>query len=533
MSSIKNDILVIILLFLGGNVVSQNFNISNERTFNYLFIQQLDTAISFHSGMKPFFKNEVDKVVNYDTLIKSYQLKTGSKLVDGLVNKNAVEIAKGKFKVILNPIINIGLTLERRNSQNTTLLETSGGLNLKSSFSKKWSGQLIFLVDNSAYPSHIDSLVRTKNVSPGYGYSKNRQALYSQGNLTFTPNKTFAFQAGYGKHFIGDGYRSLFLSDYANSYPYLKATANIWKIKYMALYTNFQDVRFSNGNFNKYQDKFSAIHYLSYNATKWLNIGFFESIVWQAGEKDFYRAYDISYFNPIIFLRPVEFSQGSSDNALMGASFKVRVKKKNIFYSQFLLDEFLLNELRSGNGWWANKFGIQLGLKAYDFLWVKNLQLQLEYNVVRPFTYSYSHISSPGSTLQNYGHFSLPLAHPLGANFKEAVGGLSYRKKRWVVEALATFSQVGLDTANGNIGQDIYQPYNNRDAEYGHFITQGLKTDILNSTLQFSYVLNPSSQMILQVGVSNRIYKNMQENSSSNMIFVGLKTAIINRYFDN
>ena len=81
------------------------------------------------------------------------------------------------------------------------------------------------LSDNSKYPSHIDSLVEDKNISPGYGYSKLGRAFAAQANITFTPDDNFAFQLGYGKNFIGDGYRSLFLSDNANSYPYLKITA--------------------------------------------------------------------------------------------------------------------------------------------------------------------------------------------------------------------------------------------------------------------------------------------------------------------
>src|SRR5690606_29930958 len=108
------------------------------------------------------------------------------------------------------------------------LLETSAGIQLQSALGDKWSAQFDFLYDYSTYPSHIDAMVQTKNISPGYGYSNNDASIFSQGNITFTPDEVFAIQAGYGKHFIGDGYRSLLLSDFANSYPYLKLTANIW-----------------------------------------------------------------------------------------------------------------------------------------------------------------------------------------------------------------------------------------------------------------------------------------------------------------
>ncbi len=525
---------LLLVVFLEVCVLNaQNYTISNNRTFEHLFIQKLAVAANFHTAIQPYSQNEINRIINYDTTLSKLNYKGNSNLLKRLSNKNLINLGKNKFTLNLNPIINTAATLEKNNIKTSTLHETSFGLNLKSSLGKKWSGEFVYLFDNSIYPSYINTIVKTKNISPGYGYSKNNKSIFSEGNITFTADKNFTFQAGYGKNFIGDGYRSLFLSDNANSYPYLKILANIWKIKYMALYTNFQDIRNTNGIYNNYKEKFSTIHYLSYNATKWLNFGFFESIIFEAQEGNFYRGYEISYLNPIIFLRSTEFAQGSADNALLGGSLKIKIKKKNIFYGQVLLDEFLLKELKAGNGWWGNKFGVQAGLKMYDFLTIKNLKLQLEYNIVRPFTYSYFIENSNINTLQNYGHFNAPLAHPLGANFKEFTANLSYHKKRWIIETLTTYAKIGFDTSlTTTIGQDIYKPYNDRAKDYGHFVTQGNTTNIINNTLKVSYIINPKSQLILQMGVTNRTYKNPSTNNFSNLFFIGLKTAIINRYFD-
>jgi len=121
----------------------------------------------------------------------------------------------------------------------------------------------------------------------------------------------------------------------------------------------------------------------------------------------------------------------------------------------------------------------------------------------------------------------------LGANFNEAMASLTYQKKRWIFEGITTIAKVGFETnENASIGQDIYIPNNNRANEYGNFTTQGLTTDIINSTLKASYILNPKSQLILQAGITNRRVKNDIENTTTNMVFVGLKTGIMNRYFD-
>ena len=523
----------VVLLFSISNAIGQNFNLSNERTYSSLFNQHVDTSNNFHTSIRPFSQNEIS---SYDTIMSTYSINTSSGFIKKIANDNLISKNGEKFSFFLNPIINAGFTLEKNSISSQTLNETAVGLNISSSVGKKWSGQLAFLADYSKYPSHIDAFVQNKNISPGYDFSKNDQAFFGQANITFTADDHFTFQLGYGKNFIGDGYRSLFLSDNSNSYPYLKITANIWKLKYMALYSNYQDIRGSNGKMNEYGQKLSTNHYLSMNVTKWWNIGLFESIIWQAQEGDFYRGYDINYFNPVIFLRPTEYSQGSSDNALLGGSMKFKVKKKNILYGQLILDEFKLNELKAGTGWWANKYGYQFGIKSYDFLWIKNLKLQLEYNMVRPFTYSHNDYSTNPSTihtLQNYAHFNSPLAHPLGSNFNEAMASLTYHKKRWIFEGMTTIAKLGIDTNTSiSIGQDLYKPSNERAQEYGHFTTQGLTTDIINSTLKVSYVVNPKSQLLFQFGITNRMYKNSTENSSTNMFFVGIKTAIINRYTD-
>jgi hypothetical protein len=56
---------------------------------------------------------------------------------------------------------------------------------------------------------------------------------------------------------------------------------------------------------------------LSINATKWLNIGLFEGVIF--GRKDHF---EFQYLNPIIFYRHIEGAIGSPDNALAGLDFQ-------------------------------------------------------------------------------------------------------------------------------------------------------------------------------------------------------------------
>src|SRR5690606_18813116 len=124
-------------------------------------------------------------------------------------------------------------------------------------------------------------------------------------------------------------------------------------------------------------------------------------------------------------------------NVLMGLNLKARIAKKHILYSQMIIDEFLVSEIRADikqlmspdediqSHWWANKYALQLGLHSFDLFGLKGLESRLEYNFVRPYMYAHS---SPD---QSYSHKNLPLAHPLGANFQEALVHLDYHLQKW------------------------------------------------------------------------------------------------------
>lgn len=126
------------------------------------------------------------------------------------------------------------------------------------------------------------------------------------------------------------------------------------------------------------------MHYLSINITDRLNIGLFETAI-SKGDQGF----DIGFMNPIIFYRSVEFNRGEdAGNALVGFTAKYKLKENIHLYSQLVVDEFSFGKI--GNlGYWANKFGVQLGAKYFNAFKVDNLFLQGEFNTVRPYTYSH------------------------------------------------------------------------------------------------------------------------------------------------
>jgi hypothetical protein len=231
--------------------------------------------------------------------------------------------------------------------------------------------------------------------------------------------------------------------------------------------------------------------------------------------------------NPVIFLRPLENANGSPDNELLGGTIKFRLNPHHVLYGQLMLDELLIDSVKAGNGWWGNKQAFQVGYKGFSLFKIKNLNVQTEFNFVRPFVYAHR------SRLQNYAHYNQALAHPLGANFIESISFVNYKWKNLFVQFKFMYSQAGLDPVDTlNYGSDIFKDYDSRTNESGNYMFSGLKTTIQHSGLQVNYLINPKTNLIVKAGVDFRIYSNEQRKENTQFVYFGIATALDNFYFD-
>ncbi|TSA42537.1 MAG: hypothetical protein D4R55_02510, partial [Chitinophagaceae bacterium] len=306
-----------------------------------------------------------------------------------------------------------------------------------------------------------------------------------------------------------------------NSYLFLKLNTKIWKLNYQNLFMELMP-QFKKAGDTLLDRKYAAMHHLSMNVTKWLNIGLFEGVIF--GRKN---RFDFQYLNPIIFYRSVEGNVGSPDNAMVGFDFKANVAHRLQFYGQFLLDEFILSKIKNDPTNWVNKWGVQLGAKYMDAFGINNLDLQFEINRVRPFTYSH------GDTIANYTHYNQPLAHPLGANFQEFIGIINYQpRNRWYINAKAIFYTKGLDSAGKNFGGNPFEDYRSRTMETGFAIGGGRKATCLNSMVQVSYEWKEN--LFFDLNFQYRTYKiaNVIGQTNSTLFSAGVRLNMFKREYD-
>jgi hypothetical protein len=521
-------------------VAAQNYNMYLNRELNNRYEGILYNS-DFHTAIKPFQWQDLQLIDKTDSLTKTLNYNGSKAFLDVLRNSSWVEYVGPKVNFSLNPYLGLNQGFNTLSSDFFAGRELGAMANVQ--IGSNFCVNATAMWGKSDFVDYLNLMTDKSGVITGNGQAMASGGGYKYKNLigyiSYTAGKYFNFQLGNDRNFIGDGYRSLLLSDNAKNYPFLKFTTTLWKLKYVNLFTNFQDLSLNRENKWIKTNKFSAMHYLSWNVNKRLQLGFFESIVFQNRDTTKKFAYDVNYLNPLVFYRPVEYAMGSADNALMGINYKVKIASNMQCYGQVVIDEFLLSAIKSdvkkllklpviesSTGWWANKYGFQFGYKWFDLLKIKNLQFQAEYNYVRPYTYSH------GSVLQNYAHFNQALAHPLGANFMEGLLFLRYYLNNVLFEFRYSNAVYGEDVKESNYGKDIFKSYIKRPGDYGNYTGQGLKTNLTYYDFKINYLINAKTNLCAEIGFNKRYLTNADQTSKTDYVYVGIRTAISNAYFD-
>jgi hypothetical protein len=518
--------------------------------FSHSYYAQFDGAMNQvgsnnHTASKPFTYAEVSKYYNLKAVSESLQKNVSGWLGRKFWNEILVQIQGENYWLSLNPIVDLQLGKASDIDASYTYVNTRA-INFRGGLGKQINFTTTIFESQGRFAGYFNDYAETLKPSggnpaiiPGMGIAKpfktdSYDFPLAEANITYTPSKIFNFQLGYGRNFIGDGYRSLLESDGASPYPYFKINTTFWKIKYTNTYMWLKDVRPDVTAEKTYASKYMANHYLSWNVSNKLNLGFFESVVWTDTNN---RGFDVNFVNPIIFYRSVEFASSSkSGNALLGITSKYKWNNQINLYGQLLIDEFSFGDIKSGDNSWKSKIGYQLGAKYFNAFKIKDLLLQLEYNHVRPYVYSHSNI------ITNYAHNNQSLGHQWGGNFEELVAIGRYHKGRYFADAKFTIGKRGFDfdTAEDgyNYGGNIYKSYEeNRPYDVGVKVGQGNTTNIFIADIQAGYLVNPATNLKF---FASFIYRNFDPTKNTDTTFkqsttwfnLGFRADVFNWYFD-
>ncbi|MFY7827027.1 MAG: hypothetical protein ACOVQ4_07875 [Flectobacillus sp.] len=521
---------------------------------------------TFHTGIKPYTRSDVAQFV--ETIAQDPNLKADyidqynfkyflndnwewistppdsskSSLWKYFYKKpsDAYSIHNNDIDLHINPVMNVQIGAISGGNQSFYSLNTRG-IEIRGMINEK-IGFYTYMTDNiSRIPDYIKAYADYFNQNtpttatqiagmPGEGLTKyfkkdplTTDFFSARAYITFQATKNIGIQFGHDKNIIGNGFRSMILSDNAAPYLFLKLTTKIGAFQYQNLFAEL----INPGRISPDQvfpKKYMAMHHLSVNISPKLNIGLTESVIFKRDSTNGLGGFELNYLNPVIFYRFVESFQGSGDNALVGLDFKYNFAKKFSVYGQFMLDEFIIKEIFANTGSWTNKYGTQIGLKYIDAFGINHLDYQGEYNMARPYTYSHSY------TGLSYSHYNQALAHPLGANFYEWTHTVRFQPMpKLQLVGRFVFASYGDDSNGTNWGRNILLDYNSRSRwvlykdNLGNTLGQGVATQSTTVDVRASYQFKHN--FFVDLHYLLRDYKSQQSslNNVTNLLSIGLR----------
>ncbi len=425
------------------------------------------------------------------------------------------------INLALDPIL--GMSIGREFPYSEPIVQNTRGLRLRGKIDNKIYFHTDILETQRSFQRFINENIEENKAVPGQGFYRNYQSsiwkqwkgydyLNSRGHLGFKLSKSIDLQLGHGRHFIGHGMRSLLLSDFGHNYFYARLTTNVWKFQYQNIFAELSSIsgKSSSGNV-LIPKKYMAAHFLDFNITKNFSIGFYEAVVFSRANR-----FELQYLNPVILYRSVELMLDSPDNILIGLNGRLNFKKSLQLYAQIMLDEFKLTEVVSDRGWWANKIAYQAGIKYPDAFEIPYYDIQLEYNRVRPFTFT--HRTTDGAHfIPSYSHYNQALAHPLGAKFYEFILRQSFRiNSQW--SSTIDFYYIAHDEGEGH---NILSDYQTRSRDFGYNLLEDRVVNRIFIDASMNYRIRPGYTFELRFRhLNTRSYQ--PENTASNLFSLGI-----------
>jgi len=500
--------------------------------YSYQLDQKFDAEVyslnnSLHTALKPYLIDS-SLLKKYNQLMNiGYDSSRKAWIGRILFNQHLFDVKTKDYTFYGDYLPDLQLGRDLKGKKNTYL--NTRGYQLGGTVGDKFSFYSTGYENQGVFPAYYDAVVNMYHFLPGQSYDRSfgkntKDWSYATAIVSYTPIKQLNITLGEDKTFIGDGYRSLLLSDYAAPYPLLRLTANVGPVQYMAMWTYMEDLYAKKfDQFGSNRRKWAMFHYLDWNITDRFSIGLFNALIAaEADDNGNLHGFDINYVNPVILVGSWGQKTPIPDNTLGGGTAKFKIFDKTALYGQFIADRYI-----TSNSTNANTYGYQLGLRGGDIFGVRNLNYIFEYNTVKPNTYVGS------QPITSYTQYEEPLGDPLGTNFKEGIGILNYSIGRFEFQGQINLAKYQVTPLDQNIGMMLTPPFAAPD--YKLFLTvpaQGANANLFYSEGTASLLINPKYNLRLELGLIYRNETSAIGNSQTALISFGLRSTFRNLYRD-
>jgi len=500
MKQISRFIYVIVILFgFAQKARAQKTLLPFDRVTSQDVMRQLYESDSIiHFSYKPLLLNKSE----FDTLVSNthnrYSGKTYSKWFGRkLFRENLIIIEAKDLYLTIDPVINFEGGKDLSSSIDKSLTTNTRGILVQGNITDKVYFRTDFYESQSYFPSYVDSMIKASGVIPGQGKAKRFKTdgydyPMVTGIVNFQATKNVNVQFGQDKMFIGNGYRSLLLSDNSAPFLFLQLGLNFFenKLNYHANWASLQTltkVHSGNANGNDlFVKKQANFNYVSFKPNSKIEIGAFEGVMWERwNEHTLNQPFDAVFLNPIPFLTTAIKSNDTLVSSILGLNAFVKPLTHTAFYGQFSYG------VQNGGT------GFQIGAKLFDVLNVQGLNFQIEYNQVGTGTYGTQ------NKYTDYFQYNQPLAVQHAEDFTELVVIANYRYRRFLVNVKGSIGTINRSVNGGN--------------------------GVNNYDVNLAYIFNPITNLMVNMGVR---YRDDELMGTTNWVYFGVKTNLRNLYYD-
>lgn len=516
----KKVSLIILLIFTFGKIFSQalaplasDYSLAID---NWAIKNNVNIPVS----VKPLPIVFLNDFVNSDSLFSfgsELPKEKKSWFIRKLKYENFLSVDTDNFKISVDPLFNF--EYEKDFISNKTSYYNTRGIRIFGNLGNELFFESSDYENQASLPLYLKDYVNSSLIVPGQGAIRSPNFFdyaYATGMLYYRLNKHFDFAFGHGKLFIGDGYRSLLLSDNSFNYPHLKISVNFNKIQYTRIMALLMGDSVPVDPFGVRVKKLAGFNVLTFMPVNWFHISFFEGTIWQYPNTKQNINFDANYLNPIIYVNSAD--RDIKCKALEGISIKINSLKALQLYGQIAFDKTSTGE-NSGI-----HFAWQTGIKYFNAFFIRNLHLQAEYNTSQNGTYT------DNQQIYSYTHYNQPLADPLGTNFKECIFKIHYNLKSWQLNVQINFAGYGIDS--------LKLPAKNTNKfieDYSFnvpFLGLGPFTKLFYSNYSIAYLLNPKTNLLIEAGYVSRKAEIENTNHNTSFFYLSFKTSLTNLYYD-
>ncbi len=516
------NILIIIFLITAVNLKlpaqQQILPLGEQFSDNLSFeINRAKTPVN--TGFKPFLESDLNKIFDIDSVVyhtdkeKHFFLKhKHTWFYRKLFFEDFISVETENFTLYVNPLFYLE-TGKVTEIDTAKYFINTRGIEIKGDIGKKLSYYSLFRENQARFRNYIHDWTWNRLVAPGQGAVKknyNDLSLYdfssAAGYLSYTPYNWLNIRFGQDKNFIGEGHRSLFLSDNTMNYPFVNFSFNYKKLKYVTMFTQFRD--FDHVYYDYHFRKHAAVNFLSYNFINRIELGIFEGVIYQTNDTaNYINKFPADYFLPVPGVRTAVNGFGKINHVLTGINLKIKINDFIQTYGQVASDNPK-----------QKKYAVQGGFKIFDAFFSKfknqQLYLQAEYNVATPHTYSHSN-----NKFQTWTHYNQELAIPFGGAFSEIYFKANYSYKKFNLNFKYNFVVLN----KNRVYSDVYFLDNYE------FYTVPEEESLSHKIVNLSYIVNYKTRLQIYAGIDIR---NNSVTGKENYIMFGLRTALNNFYYD-